>query len=413
MSRTRLLHGFAKPASTDFVTIVRGKGALVFDDRGRRYVDAMASLWYCNVGHGRAEIADAVATQLRTLAAYHTFDRFTNEPAEELAAVIADLAPVAESRVFFTCSGSEAVDSAIKLARISHVLRGEPERVVVVSRRNAYHGVTYGGLSAQGLPYNREGFGPFVDGFVNVAHDDFDELDALLARRGSEIALVLAEPVMAAGGVIPPVPGYLEGLRRRCDEHGVLLGFDEVVCGFGRLGTWWGASAYGVTPDLVTFAKGVTSGYQPLGGVVVGPKILGPLEADPEFLLRHGHTYSGHPGACVAGLKAIEITRRENLLARAKHVGARLADGLRELAADGVVDHARGAGALWAVELHEGQDPLQVRLDMEERGVVVRPLPPKTIAFCPPLVITDADVDRCIEVLRTVVARAEQPAAGP
>ena len=399
MPRSAYLHPFASPASSEFVTIVRGEGAAVFDDQGRRYVDGLASLWYSNVGHGRAEIADAVAAQLRTLDAFNTFDRFTNEPCEELAATISSLAPMPDARVFFTCSGSEAVDSAIKLARISHVLREEPRRVLVVSRRNSYHGVTYGGLSAQGLEYNRAGFGPFVEGFLRVAHDDLGELEALLATRGDEVALVLAEPVMAGGGVIPPEPGYLEGLRRLADEHRTLLGFDEVVCGFGRLGAWWGGDHYGVTPDLVTFAKGVTSGYQPLGGVILGRKLLDPLEADPAFVLRHGHTYSGHPACCAAGSKAIEITRREDLLARAKDVGARLGDGLRQLAGAGLVSAARGDGAVWAAQLHPEDDPRVVRAGMERRGVIARPLPPDTLAFCPPLVINDEDIDRCVSAL--------------
>ena len=397
------LHPFARPASDDFVTIVRGEGAAVFDERGRRYVDAMASLWYCNVGHGRAEIADAVAAQLRRLAAYQTFDIFTNEPAERLSAELAALAPMPDSRVFLVGSGSEAVDSAIKLARVAHHLRGDGGRHLIVSRRHAYHGVTFGGLSAQGLPPNREGFGPLLER-VQIEHDDLDHARRVFAERGAEIAIVLAEPVIGAGGVYPPPPGYLAGLRELCDEHGALLALDEVICGFGRLGTWWGAQRYDVVPDLVTFAKGVTSGYQPLGGVLVGAAVREPLEKDPDFVLRHGHTYSGHPAACVAGLAAIEITKREALVERASAVGRRLREGFASLLADGWLTDIRGEGAVWATVLPPDANALDVRLALLERGVIARPIGTDALAFCPPLVIGDDDVDACIAALGESVA---------
>ena len=401
MARSPFLHPYARPAAgaETFLTIVRGEGAAVWDAEGRRYVDGLASLWYCAVGHGRAEIADAVARQLRTLDSYHTFDRFTNEPVEALAARLVELAPIDDARVFFTSSGSEAVDSAIKLARLAHVRAGRPERQVVIGRTLAYHGVTYGGLSAQGLPLNQDGFGPLLDAVVHVPHDDLGAVEDVFAERGGEVAVVLAEPVIGAGGVHPPVPGYLEGLRKLCDEHGAFLCLDEVICGFGRLGAWWGADRYGLRPDLVTFAKGVTSGYQPLGGVLLGTALTGPLEADPTFVLRHGHTYSGVPAPCAAALENIRILSDEGLLPRALHVGERLGGALRELEAAGRVVEARGEGAIWAVGLPDGVDAVAVREAMLERGVIVRPLGPSTIAFCPPLVIEDADVDLCVEAL--------------
>lgn len=395
------------------MTIVRGEGAAVFDAAGRRYVDALASLWYMNVGHGRAEIADAVASQLRRLDAFTTFDRYTNEPCEALATRLAELSPVPDARVFLTCSGSEAVDSAIKLARMSHHLRGERERQLVVSRRHAYHGVTYGGLSAQGLPDNREGFGPFVEGFVQVAHDDIGDVEELFRKRGHQVALVLAEPVMAAGGVLPPPAGYLAGLRRLCNEYGALLCLDEVVCGFGRLGTWWGATHFGVQPDLVTFAKGVSSGYQPIGGVLLGRQVLEPLESEPDFVLRHGHTYSGHPAGCVAASVAIDITARERLLGRAINVGKRLSEGLHSVLAAGLVAEVRGEGAVWAVGLPAGCSPQDVRLEMEQRGVIARPLGSDTLAFCPPLIIGDEDIDQIVQALAdgVVATRNRSPRA--
>ncbi|MGH9116496.1 MAG: aspartate aminotransferase family protein [Acidimicrobiales bacterium] len=396
------LHPFARPAAEHFIKMVGGEGAIVVDDQGRRYVDAMASLWYCNVGHGRAEIAEAVATQLRTLDNFHTFELYTNEPTERLTAELSALAPMPNARVFLTCSGSEAVDSALKLARIAHWCSGARSRQLVISRRPSYHGVTYGGVTATGLPAIQEGFGPLLGGVTQVDKDDLDAVARIFAERGAEVAAVIAEPVVGAGGVYPPAPGYLEGLRRLCDDHGAFLILDEVICGFGRLGAWWGAQHYGVTPDLITFAKAVTSGYQPLGGVLVGESVREPLEADPTFVLRHGHTYSGHPAAAAAGLVALDITRREGLLDLAPKIGERLAAGLRSLRDDGKVVDVRGDGAVWAVGLRPDQSAPAVRDAMLERGVIPRPIGESTLAFCPPLVIDDADIDRCVAVLEEV-----------
>ena len=405
MALSPFLHPFAPPAKDEsgFVTIVGGEGAEVWDDAGNRYVDAMASLWYCNVGHGRAEIADAVAGQLRTLAGYHCFDPFTNEPAEHLTAEISAKAPMEGARVFLTSSGSEAVDSALKLARLAQGLAGHPEKQLVVSRDFAYHGVTYGGMSAQGLPANQAGYGALVPGHLTVPNNDLEAMATVFAQQGDEIAAVIAEPVQGAGGVFPPAPGYLEGLRRLCDQHGAYLIADEVITGFGRLGQWFGSSHFGIRPDLVTFAKGVSSGYLPLGGVVVGPAVREPLEAGSDFLLRHGHTYSGHPACCVAGLASMAITEREELLPAAERIGLRLSSGLRALEADGLVAEVRGEGAVWAVSLGEGKDIAAVRDAMRADGVIVRAVPPNHLTFCPPLVISDAQLDRCVDVLERAV----------
>jgi adenosylmethionine-8-amino-7-oxononanoate aminotransferase len=316
-----LLHPYAVPGREDFVTIVRGDGALVWDDQGTEYVDALASLWYCNVGHGRREIIDAVHRQMQQLATFHTFERFANEPSEELAALVAERSPIPDARVFLTNAGSEALDTAMKLARLVQVRRGRPDKSVIVSRERAYHGVNYGGLSAQGLAANKEGWGP------------------LLA-----------------------------------------------------------AERYQVEPDLLTFAKGVTSGYLPLGGVVLGRRVLEPLEADDAFVLRHGYTYSGHPTCCAAGVANLAVMESEDLLSRAAVVGARLEAGLRSLEADGLVAGVRGTGAIFAVRPGQGRTPTELRDDLMGRGVLARPLA-DAVGFCPPLVITDAQVDRIVDGL--------------
>ncbi|MGE0307566.1 MAG: aspartate aminotransferase family protein [Acidimicrobiia bacterium] len=396
------LHPFAKPTTEHFTRIVRGEGARVWDDQGRELIDGMASLWYAAIGHGRSEMADAIAQQVRTLAAYSTFDPFTNGPAEELAELIASYSPMPHSRVFFTSSGSESIDTAMKLARIACVQRGEPHRTLIISRQRGYHGVTYGGTSAQGIAPNREGFGPYVGDVIQVPADDLEELAIVMDARGREVAAVISEPVQGAGGVFPPTDGYLQGLRRLCDRHGALLIFDEVICAFGRLGNWFGAEHFGVRPDMITFAKAVTSGYIPLGGVVVGQSVRTALEGDPDFFLRHGFTYSGHPTACAAGLTNLAIIRREGLLERAAHVGRRLGDGLTALASDGLIAEARGVGAVWAAGLRPDQDAVAIRNTMLANGAITRAIG-NANTFCPPLVITDGEIDRLIDTFAAAV----------
>ena len=391
------LHPFAKPTKDNFIKLVRGQGALVWDDKGNELVDGMASLWYCAVGHGRKEIADAVAAQITTLEAYSTFDPFTSEPVEKLAAKLVSICPMPDARVFFCGSGSEAVDSAMKLARLAHVQAGHPERTLIISRMRGYHGTNYGGTSAQGLPLNKVGYGPLVPDVEQVASDDLEAMSILMSQRGNTVAAVLAEPLQGAGGVYPPTPGYLQGLRKLCDQHGAFLIFDEVITGFARLGTWFGSNFYGVNPDLLCFAKAVTSGYQPLGGVFVGSAVRKPLEADPDFFLRHGYTYSGHASACAAALVNLEIIEREGLQDRAKHIGQRIGDALKALAQDGVIDHARGDGAVWAAGLHATQSNIKIRDRMLELGAITRAINADTNTFCPPLVITDSQLDKLLD----------------
>ena len=282
------LHSFAKPSSNAFINIVRGDMALLWDDKGNEYIDGIGSLWYCQIGHGRTEMADAVAAQISTLETYSTFDPFTNPLAEEIAEVIASLSPIANSRVFLCGSGSESIDSAMKIARTSQIQSGHPERSVIISRNRGYHGTNYGGTSAQGLPLNKVGYGTLLEGVFQVEADDIEAMSVAFQQNKGNVAAVIAEPVQGAGGVWPATHEYLEALRRLCDDNGAYLIFDEVITGFGRLGEWFGATYYGVTPDMITFAKGVTSGYQPLGGVITGPAINAALTADPTFFLRHG-----------------------------------------------------------------------------------------------------------------------------
>ena len=392
-----LLHPFSPPAMPegDFIEIVRGEGSLGFDSDGREYVDAMANLWLCQVGHGRTEIIDAVTAQMRQIEAYNTFAPFTNGPASRVAEMIEERSPHPDGRVFLGCSGSEAVDTALKIARLVQQRRGQEGRQVIVKRTNGYHGTNFGGTSAQGIAPNREGWGDLVPHFLEVPHDDLEAAAALFAEHGDRIAAVLTEPLQGAGGVFPPADGYLEGLRRLCDDNGALLIFDEVICGFGRTGEWFGAQTFGVTPDLITFAKGVTSGYLPLSGVILSRSVCEELE-EPGFLLRTGYTYSGHQASCAAGIANLEIMEREGLDQRANHVGERFQEGLRALQADGLIESWRGMGAVYAAEL--GRDSIPVRNEILANGVIVRPIG-TCLAICPPLVITDDEVGRVIDTM--------------
>jgi putrescine aminotransferase len=408
MAYPRVLHPFAVPSrpADEFLEIVRGEGCRVWDADGRSYLDGTASLWYCAAGHGRRQIIDAIAAQLNELEAYHTFARFTNRPEQRLAELLLDLEPIPDARVLFTCGGSEAIDSAIKLVRAGHKATGDAGRSVFLSRHYAYHGVMLGGTSAGGLPANRDPFGTLLPDFFQVDRDSVEAMRDAVAYYGPErIAAIVAEPVIGAGGVFPPPEGYLQGLRELCDESGALLVFDEVITGFGRLGSWFASHHYGVTPDLTTFAKAVTSGYQPLGGVIVGPRLRGWLEADPGYLLAHGNTYGGHPTCCAAGIANVELLRAEDLPARAAAAGARLRAGLEGLRGRPGVSGVRGEGLMQAIELAPHLHPGPFTEALLARGVIGRGLPyANTVAFSPPLMISDEEVDELVAATEAVLS---------
>ena len=375
---------------------------MLYDNTGKGYVDGMASLWYSNIGYGRADVADVVADQLKTVV-HHTFPPYTNQPAEDLAAKLADLSPMPGSRIFFTSSGSEAVDTALKIARIAHKLAGNPERTILVSRGRGYHGTNYGGTSVQGIKPNQELFDPLVGDTIQIDPDSFGALEAVFAEHGDRIAAFITEPVQGAYGVYPPPPGYLTKVRELCDRYGAYMILDEVICAFGRLGTWFAAEYFDVQPDLITFAKAVTSGYVPLGGVFVSQKVREPLESDPSFILRTGYTYSAHPAACAAGLKCLEITEKEGLMEQAVRIGDQLEAGFKALAAEDLIAEERGEVAVRAVRLHPDQDAVAVRDKMLEGGAIARPVPENALAYCPPLVTTESQVDHLVETLTNAI----------
>ncbi|MGZ4236479.1 MAG: aminotransferase family protein [Solirubrobacteraceae bacterium] len=408
MTVPQVLHPFATPArqAGDFLEIVRGEGCRLWDSDGRVYLDGTASLWYCAAGHGRREITDAVTAQMEQVAAYHTFGSFTNAPQQRLAESLMELEPIPDARVLFTLTGSEAVDSALKLTRAGHRAAGDAGRTVFLTRHYAYHGVMLGGTSVAGLPANRRPYGPLLGDCYQVERDSLDAMRAAVAYHGPErIAAIITEPVLGAGGVFPPPPGYLQGLRELCDECGALLIFDEVITAFGRLGSWFGAQHFGVTPDVITFAKAITSGYLPLGGVIVGPRLRGWLEADDDYLLTHGGTYAGHPTCCAAGIANLEIMRSEGLPERARHAGSRLRAGLDGLADRPGVAENRGEGLMQAVALQAPLTAGAMVAALLTRGIISRGLPyANSIAFSPPLVISDGEIDEIVEAVDAALA---------
>ncbi len=414
MTVPRVLHPFAAPArqAGDYLEVARAEGCRLWDSEGRSYLDGTASLWYCAAGHGRTEIVEAVAAQMAVVEAYHTFASFTNGPEQRLAAALLELEPIADARVLFTNSGSEAIDSAMKLVRAGHRATGDAGRTVFLSRHYGYHGVMLGGTSIGGLPPNRAPFGPLLPDTYQVPHDSLQAMRDAVAYHGPDrIAAIVAEPVIGAGGVFPPPEGYLAGLRALCDECGALLIFDEVITGFGRLGSWFASHHYGVAPDLLTFAKAVTSGYLPLGGVVVGPRVRGWLERDEGYMLTHGGTYAGHPTCCAAGLANLELLSREGLPERAREAGRRLGGGLRELAGRPGVVEVRGEGLMQAVGLEPSVPAGALAEALLARGVIGRGLPyANAVAFSPPLIISDGEIDEILsatgEALAEVAAAA-------
>lgn len=435
-----MICSFTSPATVEAYgtkTLVRGKGAYVWDRDGHRYLDGLASLWNVAVGHGRAEIARAVAAQIRRIEYAPTLLGFSSEPAQRLAARICALAPKGLSRVMFTSGGSEANETVIRLVRLYWRLRRRPDKIKIVALTRAYHGSSTGAASLTGIPGFHQHYEPLLPGVVRMARPFCyrcelglqypacgiacaDELERVIAREGADtIGAFIAEPVQGVGGVIVPPPGYFERIRRICDAHDVLMVADEVITGFGRLGTSFGIQRWKAIPDMLVFAKGVTSGYQPLGGVILQEAIYQTLvDAGPEFALHHGFTYSGHPAACAAGLANLDIMARESLVARTRRLAPYLARRLRPLLRHPLVGEIRSIGLMAAIELvrdKASREPLPAELNVVTRirsaalarGVIVR-ASGDTIVVCPPLIITRKEIDHLVDALDAAIAEINE-----
>jgi putrescine---pyruvate transaminase len=377
------------------ITIVRGEGSTVWDDAGRALIDVSAALWYCNIGYGREELAEAAASQMRELASYKTYDGFTSPQTEALATRVAELVPLDGAKVFFTSGGGESVDTAAKLARAYWAAVGTPSKHVVVSRQFAYHGSNAYGTSLGGMAALTDVYGRLVSDVEQVPWDDAEALAATIDRVGADsVAAFFAEPIIGAGGVMIPPDGYLERVQEICRERDVLLVLDEVITGFGRTGEWFATGRYGLSPDLITVAKGITSGYIPLGGVIASSRVAEPFWSEGTTnVFRHGFTYAGHATACAVGLANLDVIERDGLVARVRSLEPVLAEALGSLASHpAVADVRAGVGLLGAIELAE-PSRLQAVIDAAyERGVLVRGIRGVALQVSPPFVITEDEI---------------------
>ncbi|MFX0539347.1 aspartate aminotransferase family protein [Ornithinimicrobium sp. Y1847] len=385
--------------------IERGEGVHVYDTQGRRYLDATAGLWFTNVGHGRAELAEAAAEQMRTIAAYSTFGDYATVPTLELADRLEAIAPVPGSKIFLTSGGSDSVDTAAKMARRYWVEQGRPEKTVLLSRSKAYHGMHYAGTALAGIPGNREGYGELVpDSTAQVEWDSAEELRSTIERIGADkIAAFFCEPVIGAGGVYPPPEGYLTEVRKVCTEHDILFVADEVVTGYGRIGgSWFASSRFGLEPDLVTTAKGLTSGYAPMGAVLVAPRVWEPFfRTGAGVWFRHGYTYSGHAMASAVALANLDLLEREGLVEEAARLEQTLDERIGALADhERVVEVRSGVGAVAAIQLENPPAAMQFAARVRDFGIATRACGAGAIQISPSFTMTDDEVGELADTFR-------------
>jgi putrescine---pyruvate transaminase len=398
-----LWHPFADMTAVigNELVIDRAEGVWLWDEDGNRYLDATSGLWYANIGHGRARMAEAIAAQIDRLDVYSTFNDFTNRPAEELATRLSRISPLPEAKIFLGTGGGDGIESAAKLARLHFALRGETERRHIIGRVEGFHGAFAFGTSIGGIDANQRHFGKLVEETSQVDPLSVDALAAEIEAVGPErIAAFFFEPVIGAGGVHFPPENYLRDAIDLCRSHGILTVADVVICAFGRLGTWFGVERFDVTPDMLVFAKGVTSGYLPLGGVVVDAEIAEPLwYGEPGNPFRNGATYAGHPTCCAAALTNLDILEEEGLLDRSRELEGPLHTVLAGLADHPAISGLRtGPGFLGALEIDpalRAERPsvvLDIHRAARRNEVMVRPLL-DAIAVSPPLVVDQAELE--------------------
>jgi adenosylmethionine-8-amino-7-oxononanoate aminotransferase len=426
-------------AGHEVPVMVRGEGAYVWDQHGKRYLDGLAGLFTSQLGHGRTELAEAASKQASELA-YFPLWTYAHPRAIELAERLADLTPGDLNRVFFTSGGSEAVESAWKFARQYFRVTGQPSRTKVISRDISYHGTTMGALSITGVPSLRTPFEPLVPGAIKVPNTNFyrapehgddlvafgrwaaDEIDRAIEREGPDtVAAVFLEPVQNAGGCIVAPPGYFERVRQICDKHGVLLVSDEVICAFGRLGEWFGSHRYGYQPDIITVAKGLTSGYAPLGAMIASDRLAEPfLHGNKSF--SHGFTFAGHPVSCAVSLANLDVFERDDILGHVRRTEDSFRAGLQTLEALPIVGEVRGDGFFYAIELvrdkvtresfddQAGEALLRGYMSgaLFEAGLICRAddRGDPVVQLSPPLICAQPEIDFMVEVLGTVLAEA-------
>jgi beta-alanine--pyruvate transaminase len=403
--------------------LARSQGMYFWTPEGRQILDGVAGLWCVNAGHARPKIVEAIAEQAAELDFAPPF-QMAHPKAFALAEKVAALAPAGMNKVFFTNSGSEAVDTALKIAIAYHRVRGEGSRTRLIGRERGYHGVNFGGISVGGIVSNRKMFGTLLAGVDHIRHthdparnafavgqpahggEFADDLERLVALHdASTIAAVIVEPIAGSTGVLIPPKGYLDRLREICDRHGILLIFDEVITGFGRTGNAFAAQTFGVTPDLITCAKGLTNGCVPMGAVIARQHLYDAFMQGPEHLIEffHGYTYSAHPLACAAGLATLQTYEDDGLLTRAQQMAGTFADAVHSLKGLPNVIDVRNFGLVGGIELaplpgEPAKRAFNVFLDCWEQGVLVRTTG-DTVALSPPLIVEKAHLERIVEVL--------------
>lgn len=440
--RAHLMHPLHHPSAYATTRVwVSGKGALIKDNTGREYIDGLAGLWNVNVGHGRAELGEAASRQMATLAFHSAYAGGTNEPAIALADRLSTLVYPSINTFFFTSGGAESTETSIKTARFYWKVAGKPDKFKVISRRRAYHGLTLAAMSATGLSAFWPMFEPRTPGFSHIdAPDPYrfvntdpsislgvaaaNQLEAAILSEGPDtVAAFIAEPVQGAGGVIVPPHDYFIRIREICNKYDVLLIADDVITGFGRTGRWFGLEHFGVEPDIMQFAKGITSGYVPLGGIGVSDTLRDAINSVPASKRwMHAFTYSGHPTCCAVALRNLDILEREKLVDRAAVAGERLLRGLRTLESMDGVGNVRGLGLMAAVEVVADKAtkqsfPPEAGITQKltdallDRGLYTR-VALDSVCLAPPLVTTDAEIDRIVEIVREAVPAvlAAQPA---
>lgn len=410
--------------------LARSSGMHYWDDKGRQLLDGVAGLWCVNAGHARPRIVQAIQDQAAELDFAPSF-QMAHPKAFELAERIVKLAPEGMSKVFFTNSGSEAVETALKMAIAYHRVRGEGSRTRLIGRERGYHGVNFGGISVGGIVSNRKMFGTLLAGVDHIRHthdparnafsqgqpaygaEFADDLERLVALHdASTIAAVIVEPVAGSTGVLIPPQGYLQRLREICDKHGILLIFDEVITGFGRTGQPFGSQTFAVTPDMMTVAKGITNGCVPMGAVIAQGKIHDAFMTGPEHLIEffHGYTYSAHPLACAAALGTLDTYAEEGLLTRAADLAPYFANALHSLRGEPHVIDVRNIGLVGGIELQPlpGQPTkraFDVFLDCYDKGVMIRTTG-DIIALSPPLIVEKSHIDQIVDTVRAALRRS-------
>jgi adenosylmethionine-8-amino-7-oxononanoate aminotransferase len=432
--QAHLLHPLHHPSAYAKARVwVSGDGAMLKDSTGREYIDGLSGLWNVNVGHGRKELAEAARAQMSTLAFSSAYAGGTNERAIELAEKLSALTYPSIKTFFFTSGGAESSETAFKTARFYWKAAGKPGKFKVISRMRAYHGVTLAAMSATGLPAFWPMFEPRTPGFSHIDPPDpyrFVQTDAsvslgvaaankleeaILAEGPDTVAAFIAEPVQGAGGVIVPPEDYFERIRAICTKYDVLLIADEVITGFGRTGRWFGLEHYGVEPEIMQFAKGIPSGYVPLGGIGLSDRVREAIDGvPPARRWMHAFTYSGHPTCCAVALKNIDILEREALVERAARSGARMLEKLRTLESLDGVGNVRGLGMMAAIEVVADKStkqlfPAEIGMSQKltdallDRGLYTR-VAMDCICVAPPLVTTDAQIDRIVEIIGETVS---------